>query len=292
MERHINTVKELIDLIDVTPVVDRTYVGSNSSVGSANVFGGQVLSQALSAAYKTVPEDRFCHSLHAYFILPGNLEKPIYFKVQKVRDGGSFTTRYVTAEQEYTPIFLLSSSFQLKQEGYDHQIKMPEVPDPDSLYSWVDIYEQTKEFLPKGMADFLSRPRPIIFKPTIINNPMENVDLPPYLNVWFKLKEPHEKIDLPLAHQLLAYISDYNTLTTALQPHASVAHFGNTQLASLDHAMWFHRDTDLSDWMLFSIETPSASNARGFTHGNIFTKDGVLIASIAQEGLMRPRLKK
>ncbi|MFA7687167.1 MAG: acyl-CoA thioesterase II [Moheibacter sp.] len=282
--------QELIDLIHLKQIDARLFTGKSESVGSTSVFGGQVLAQALNAAYRTVSEERFCHSLHGYFILPGDLEKDIVYKVQLVRDGGSFTTRYVSAEQDGVSIFVLAASFQKEEPGYDFQQEMPEVPSPDSLLSWEDIYEQTKSVLPARFAHFLSLERPVIFKPTVVNNPFEKVNLEPIQHVWFQIKEMNPEISVPEFQEILAYVSDYNILVTALQPHASKAHFGNTQMASLDHAMWFHRKPeDFSGWFLYSIEVPSTSNARGLTTGKIFSQDGNLIASIAQEGLMRPK---
>lgn len=284
--------QELIDLIHLKEIDIQLFTGKSESVGSQHVFGGQVLAQALNASYRTVAEDRFCHSLHGYFILPGNLEKDIVYKVQLVRDGGSFTTRYVTAEQDGNSIFVLAASFQKEESGFDFQDKMPEVPLPETLFSWEEIYDQTKDFLPKSFGEFLSLERPVIFKPTIINNPLEKVDLPPVQNVWFKFKEMNEKMNIQHFQEILAYTSDYNVLVTALQPHASQAHFGNTQMASLDHAMWFHRKPDdFSGWFLYSIDVASTSNARGLTTGKIFSQDGKLIASVAQEGLMRQKVK-
>ncbi len=286
------TTQELIDLIELKQLSETSFEGFSITVGSKNVFGGQVLAQALNAASRTVPEERICHSLHGYFILPGDLEKPIIYKVQKVRDGGSFTTRYVTAEQDGNSIFVLASSFQKSEEGYEFQSEMPEVPEPDTLLSWEEIYEQTKDFLPESFGRFLGLERPIVFKPTIINNPLEKVDLPPFQNVWFRFKELKESLSLAHFQEILAYVSDYNILVTALQPHASRAHFGNMQMASLDHAMWFHRiPDDFSGWFLYHIEVPSTSNARGLTMGKIFSQDGKLIASTGQEGLMRKLVK-
>lgn len=282
------TSQELEELIELRQIDAHTFQGDSITVGSESVFGGQVLAQALNAAYRTVPEDRNCHSLHSYFILRGDLNKPITYKVQLVRDGGSFTTRYVTAEQEGISIFVLAASFQIKEEGLEFQDQMPEVPEPEGLMSWEDIYEQSKKILPKNMAQFLSLDRPITFKPTVIPNPFEKKDLDSKQNIWFQIKNLNQKIPLQLFHQLLAYTSDYNILFTALRPHASEAHFGNMILASLDHAMWFHREPeDPSDWFLFSTDVLSNSNARGLTTGQIFSRNGKLIASVCQEGMMR-----
>lgn len=284
--------QELIDHIELKQLNKTTFEGSSITVGSRTVFGGQVLAQALNAAYRTVPKDRFCNSLHAYFILPGDLEKPIQYKVQLVRDGGSFTTRYVSAEQDGKAIFVLAGSFQIQEDGYEFQGEMPDVPQPETLFSWEDIYEQTKDFLPESFGRFLSLERPITFKPTVIHNPLEKTDLPPFQNVWLKFNEAPGNLSVQHFHEMLAYASDYNILITALQPHASQAHFGNMMLASLDHAMWFHREPeDYSDWFLYSIDVPSTSNARGFTSGKIYSREGKLIASITQEGLMRKLVK-
>lgn len=283
-----NTTQELIDLIHLKQIDDTLYEGESQTVGSPNVFGGQVLAQALNAACRTVPTERFCHSLHAYFILHGDLTKPIFYKVQLVRDGGSFTTRYVTAEQEGKSIFVLAASFQRQEAGYEFQEKAPEVPQPEELLSWVDIYEQTKGFLSDKVSSFLALERPISFKPTIIQNPFDKVDLPPHQNIWFKFNKMDNNLNDQHFMQALAYASDYNILITSIQPHASEASFGNVQMASLDHAMWFHRKPDdFSDWFLYSIDVQSNSNARSLTVGKIFDRSGKLVASVSQEGLIR-----
>lgn len=282
------TIQELVDLIELEKINETTFKGYSQSIGSPNVFGGQALAQALNAAYRTVPENRYCHSLHCYFILPGNLEKEIIFKVQLVRNGGSFTTRHVSAEQDGKSIFVLTASFQIQESGYEHQQIMPDVPDPEDLLSWEEIYEQNKDFLPKSVGEFLKLDRPFIFKQRVINNPFERKNLEPTQDTWFKFRNVPENLSIQHFQQVLAYASDYNILVTALHPHASTAHFKNMQLASLDHAIWFHRNpTNYNDWFLYHVDNPSNSNARGFTIGKIFDKKGNLIASVTQEGLMR-----
>src|SRR5690606_19131415 len=269
------TTQELLNLIELKQIGETTFEGFSQTIGSSTVFGGQVLAQALNAAYRAVPKERICHSLHSYFILPGNLDKPIRFKVQKVRDGGSFTTRYVTAEQDEKPIFVLACSFQKKEEGYEFQTKMPEVPGPETLLSWEEIHNRDKGILPKSFSEFLGLERPITFKPAIINNPLEKMDLPPFQNVWFRFNKIENEISLQHFQQVLCYASDYNILVTALQPHASKAHFGNMQMASLDHAMWFQRKPEsFTDWFLYSIEVSGTSNSRGLTTGKIFDRKG------------------
>ena len=282
------TTTELINLITLNKIGENLFEGRSSYMGSPNVFGGQVVSQALHAAYQTVPEGRFCHSLHSYFILPGDLELPIEYEVTILRDGGSFTTRSVTARQEGKAIFMMACSFQIEQEGYTHQIEMPTVKSPDELISWTDILNQFGTMLPKSIYNFIAADRALEFKPTVIQNPFEKKDYEPISNTWIKFIDADLDLSIPIIHQLLAYCSDYNVLATSILPHASKANFGNTQIASLDHSIWFHRNTDLKDWILVNVESPSASNTRGFNKGSIFNRSGELICSITQEGLMRP----
>lgn len=283
-------IQDLIELLDLERIEENYYRGQSTSIGSDRVFGGQVLAQALNAAVRTTPEDRTLHSLHAYFILPGMIKMPIIFQVDRIRDGGSFTTRRVKAIQNGEAIFLMAASFQLKQEGYDHQIEMPKVAMPENLMSWDEIAQKFGDFLPGAIKKFLNIERPIHFKPVELPNPANPKKSKPFRHVWMKPKGTIE--DNAALHQMaLAYTSDYNLLTTALLPHGDVANFGNIQLASLDHAMWFHRDFRWDDWLLYAVDSPSASNARGFTRGNIFSRDGKLIASVVQEGLIRPKKK-
>jgi acyl-CoA thioesterase-2 len=284
------SVNDLLNLLILEKINDTEFNGVSKTIGSPIVFGGQVLAQALNAASRTVTNKRVLHSMHSYFLEAGNLELPITYNVSIVRDGGSFSVRRVTAHQKNRTIFILSASFHKKEEGYNHQISMKsDIKPPEELLSWTDILQQFGDFLPKGLKTFFEIERPIEFKPTQIVNPSEKKDLPPFSDVWFKLKGDVKDLDLATKQQILTYISDYNILSSALYPHASQAYWGNTQTASLDHSMWYFRDFDFNDWLLYAMESPSASNARGFARGNIFTRDGTLIASVAQEGLMRPK---
>jgi acyl-CoA thioesterase-2 len=281
-------ISELLDLLNLEQIEENLFRGYSKTVGSANVFGGQVLAQALSAAINTVPEDRHVHSLHSYFILPGNLDIPIIFQVDRIRDGGSFTTRRVKAIQQGREIFLMSASFQSDEIGFDHQIAMPKVQEPEQLVSWKDLAKHFGEFLPQNMYDFLNLDRPIEFRPVELYNPAVPEKREPFRHIW--MKSIGEMPENPKFHPLvLAYASDYNLLTSALLPHGKEGSIPKLQLASLDHAMWFYRPFRMDDWLLYAIDSPSASNSRGFTRGNIFTRDGKLVASVAQEGLMRPR---
>lgn len=283
------SVNDLLDILILQQLSENEFEGTSETVGSPNVFGGQVLAQAINAAYRTITNNRVLHSMHSYFLEAGNLSLPIRYQVSIMRDGGSFSVRRVTASQNGTVIFILSASFHKDEKGYEHQIQMePNVAQPEDLMSWSDLLEQFGEMLPKKTKTFLEIPRPVEFKPTQIPNPFEKKNLPPYADIWFKLKGDTSSLDLPTKQKILTYISDYNILSVAIQPHASKAHWGNLQTASLDHSMWYFRDFDLDDWLLFSLESPSTSNARGFAKGHIFTRDGKLVASVAQEGLMRP----
>ncbi|MGJ8743927.1 acyl-CoA thioesterase [Polaribacter sp.] len=282
--------KELIDLLNLENLGNDNFSGNSVTIGSPHVFGGQVLAQAVNAAYRTIPENRFLHSLHSYFLEAGDLTIPINYHVAEVRDGGSFSTRRVTASQNDKTIFIMAASFHKKEEGFEHQAKLKTgIKQPEELLSWDDMLVQFGDFLPKSMKYFLSIERPIEFKPVRIPNPLQPENLPANEQVWFRLKGEQQKIDFRTKQEILTYISDYNVLNAAFNPNASNYNFGNTQTASLDHSMWFFRDFDFDDWMLFSIESPNAFGAKGLSKGNIFTRDGTLVAAVAQEGLLRPK---
>ena len=281
--------QELLNILTLKDLGNNNFNGVSKDIGSPNVFGGQVLAQSLNAAYRTIANNRILHSLHSYFLEAGDLDLPITYNVQVIRDGGSFSTRRVTAHQNDKTIFILSCSFHKEEKGHEHQIPIKKhIKQPEELFSWTDMLVQFGDFLPKKLKAFLSIERPIEFKPVEIVNPLDKKDVQPVVDVWFRLKGDPVDLSLALKQQILTYISDYNILTACLNPNASVANFSNTQMASLDHSMWFYRDFDFNDWMLFSIESPNTFGARGFASGNIYTREGKLIASVAQEGLMRP----
>lgn len=283
-------VQDLIELITLKEINSTQFEGFSTYVGSPNVFGGQVLAQAINAATRTITNNRVLHSIHSYFLEAGDLELPIQYDVSIIRDGGSFSVRRVTAKQNELTIFILSASFQKKEEGYSHQIKInKDIKQPEELMSWTEILDQFGEFIPKKTNNFLAAERPVEFKPVELINPFDKKDLPAFTNVWFKLKGDASDLNLATKQQILTYASDYNILAAVMGRHASKAHWGNTITASLDHSMWYFRDFDFDDWLLYAIETPNASGARGFAKGNIFTRDGKLIASVAQEGLLRPK---
>ncbi len=263
--------------------------GASHDIGAHHVFGGQVLSQALEAAARTVAPERYAHSMHGYFILRGDLTQPIIYSVDQVRDGGSFTTRRVRGIQHGQDIFVAAVSFQLDQPGLDHQIEMPQVTPPEKLLSDQQLLEQHEDKLPKGFRRFLLS-RPIEFRPLDPLNFVLPKKQKPERYVWFRAKG--QVPDEPVVHQrLLAYASDYNLLTTAIQPHQHEVSYFELQIASLDHAMWFHRAFRVDEWLLYAIDSPSASNSRGFTRGNIFDQEGRMVASVVQEGLMRKKRK-
>ena len=281
-------VSELIDLLDLEALEVNLFRGSSRSVGSSRVFGGQVLAQSLAAALRTVPEGRHVHSLHGYFVLAGMVDRPIVFEVDRIRDGGSFTTRAVKAIQNGAAIFHLTASFQKSQEGYDHQSPMPQVAAPDSLISYDDMAEKFGDQLPDNIRRMLNVKRPLEFKPVEFINPFKSERMDPVRNVWLRAKGSMS--DDRRHHELvLAYASDYNLLTTALLPHGKAINYSNLQVASLDHAMWFHRPFRIDEWLLYSIDSPSAGGARGFTRGSIYDTEGRLVASVTQEGLLRKK---
>jgi acyl-CoA thioesterase-2 len=262
--------------------------GESRDIGSPQVFGGQVLGQALTAAYATVVEGREVHSLHAYFLRRGDFNRPIVYQVDRSRDGHSFSSRRVIAIQNGEPIFTFSSSFHVAEPGLDHSSTMPPVPAPETLPDWSRPSAEVAERLPEKMRRFLVRERPFELRPV---EPIDYIDprpAPPVQHLWLRAggKLPD---DTRLHRCLLAYISDFNLLSTATRPHATDFSNDGLTMASIDHAMWFHRDFRVDEWLLYSMDSPSASGARGFARGSLYDREGRLVASTAQEGLLRVR---
>jgi len=279
---------ELLDLLDLEPLEVNIYRGKNRDIGTGRVFGGQVLAQALVAARRTVDEPREAHSLHGYFILPGDLAAPIVYFVDRLRDGSSFSTRRVTAIQHGRAIFNLSASFQVAESGYEHQTPKPEVPPPEKLANELHLIRDMADRIPDSVREVLTQDRPIDFRPVNPIDPFRPEPRPPIRHMW--LRAIDRLPDDPLIHQaVLAYASDYGLLTTALLPHGVAPRAPTLQLATLDHALWAHRPFRADEWLLYAIDSPAAAGARGFTRGSFYTRDGVLVASVAQEGLMRRR---
>ena len=279
-------IQELIDLISLEKKRENTFEGQNFQTSWGRVFGGQVLAQSLNAAYQTVPPDRFAHSLHGYFILGGNLDLPITYEVDIIRNGKSFTTRRVVAFQEARAIFNMSASFQLEQNGVDHQFSMPNFIPPEKLLSDLEQLE-VQNTDPRIYQRFKKiKPEVIEFRPVEKLTLRDDIDAPAESNYWFRSKEA-TPFGIDIQQQLLAYISDYGLLRTATLPHKKELSQSSTFYTSIDHAIWFHRSFSLEDWLLYAMDSPSASNSRGFSRGSIFNRDGLLVASSAQEGLIR-----
>ncbi len=281
----------LLGLLKLEKIEENIFRGNSQDLGFGNVFGGQVLGQALSAASQTVTPERGVHSLHAYFMRPGDPAKPIIYQVDCIRDGKSFTTRRVVAIQKGQAIFSLSASFQIQEEGFEHQASPPEVPGPEGLPSEMERAMQVKDKIPVSIRDKILCVKPIEIRPVNPINPFAPTKEKPVRYAWFKTihKMPD---DISVHKYLLAYASDFGLVATALYPHGHTFWEPNMQVASLDHSMWFHRDFRIDEWLLYVMESPSASKARGLSHGNIFTQDGRLVASTTQEGLIRHRPRK
>jgi len=282
-------VSELIELLSLERLEDNLFRGQSRDIGTKYVFGGQVLGQALSAAQATVGGDgveRRAHSLHAYFLRAGNIEAPIVYEVDRTRDGGSFSVRRVTAIQHGRVIFFCAASFQAEEEGAEHQLSMPEVPQPEDIPPAPPVPAEVMATLPPKVQRWLSRRGPFEFRHVYPRDELNPPKRPPFQQVWFRLSEPVG--DSPELHRaLLAYASDFQLLGTATYPHGISYYQPNVQMASLDHALWFHRPFRADDWLLYSIDSPSASGSRGLARGQIFDRQGRLVASTAQEGLIR-----
>jgi len=278
-------VTDLLELLDLEPIEVNIYRGRNRDIGSGRVFGGQVMAQALVAASRTVPDDRFAHSLHGYFILPGDLAEPIVYFVDRLRDGKSFTTRRVTAIQHGQAVFNMSASFHRDEEGLEHQASKPDVPPPESLPSELELIRAGADRLPAGVRSVLTQDRPIDFRDVNVD-PFDRTPRSPFRHMW--LRADGAMTGSRSDHQaVLAYATDYGLLATAVQPHGLLIRDEQLQAATLDHAIWFHRPFRMDDWLLYTMDSPVAAGARGFTRGSVFTRAGMLVASVAQEGLLR-----
>ena len=278
--------EDVMALLELEQLEVNLFRGDSRDIGSPQVFGGQVLGQSLVAAYRTV-EARACHSLHAYFLRRGDFDAPIVYQVDRSRDGQSFTNRRVVAIQHGEQIFHMSCSFQVNEPGMDHAAQMPDVPPPEQLRDFQSYHEELLAELPEKVRRFFEHRRPFEFRPVRMPNYINPEPQPAAKQVWFRTVDRVPSDEDRVHRCLLAYVSDYNLLDTATLPHA--ASFAHLQMASIDHAMWFHRPFRVDDWLLYAIDSPSASGARGFARGSIFTREGRLVASTAQEGLIRLR---
>lgn len=277
--------EDLISLLQLERIEDNIFRGDSRDLGSPQVFGGQVLGQALSAAQHTV-EGRIAHSLHAYFLRRGDISAPIVYEVDRARDGGSFSNRRVVAIQHGRPILNLAASFQVHEDGLEHQSDMPDVPGPDGLQALHEFARDLPDSVPMKMRRFLTEKRPFEFRPVRPLNFERREKLAPINHVWVRAVDALP--DNQTLHQnLLAYVSDYELLGASTLPHGLSFIRDNVIMASLDHALWFHRSVDIDQWHLYSIDSPNASGARGFARGHFFNQQGALVASSSQEGLVR-----
>ena len=281
-------VETLLSTLDLEPIEVNLFRGTSPKVGWQRVFGGQVIGQALVAAQRTVEAERKVHSLHGYFMRPGDPENPIIYEVDRIRDGGSFTTRRVVAIQHGHAIFSMSASFQIEESGLDHAIDMPDVPRPEQLASEKELAEQFIDHAPENVRKYWQRERPIELRPTDLTHYISGKKLPPRQHVWFRATGPLPE-NPAIQAAVLAYASDMTLLDTSLYAHGRAVFDPALQVASLDHAMWFHRPINMEKWHLYTQDSPNSSGARGFTRGSIYSEDGELVASAAQEGLIRLR---
>ncbi|WP_042151531.1 MULTISPECIES: acyl-CoA thioesterase II [unclassified Pseudoalteromonas] len=279
---------DLLSLLDLETIEEGLYRGDSQDLGFKAVFGGQVMGQALSAAKETIVEERLVHSLHSYFLRPGDAAKPIVYDVENIRDGKSFSTRKVKAIQNGKPIFYMTVSFHNEELGVTHQASMPNVPGPENLRSSLEFYRENANLIPEKIRDKVLCDKPIEMRPVNFQSPFKPEVTLANRYVWFKANG--EMPNDPRIHKyLLAYASDFEFLPTALQPHGLSFMQPNMQVATIDHAMWFHREFRMDEWILYAVDSPSASGGRGLVRGQFFNQDGVLIASTMQEGLIRQR---
>ena len=281
-------VETLLQILDLEEIEKNLFRGESPNVGWQRVFGGQVIGQALVSAQRTVEEGRVVHSLHGYFMRPGDPSVPIVYEVDRIRDGRSFTTRRVVAIQHGRAIFSMSASFQIVEPGLEHFLPMPDAPDPEGLPSEKELANQYLDHAPEGVRNYWKRERPIELRPINLDHYISDRKLEPEQNIWFRAtgKLP---FDPAIQQAVLAYASDMTLLDTSLFAHGRAIFDKNLQVASLDHAMWFHRPVNMEEWHLYSQDSPNTSGARGFTRGNIYSQSGELVASVAQEGLIRER---
>jgi acyl-CoA thioesterase II len=279
----------LVDLLALEQIEQNLFRGQSQDLGWGTVFGGQVLGQALSAAAKTVPAERPVHSLHAYFLRPGDVKRPIVYDVDRIRDGSSFTTRRVVAIQNGEAIFNLAASFQKVEEGLAHQDEMPDAPPPESLPTEQERVGKHADRLPTKLRERATMPRPFEMRRSDQHDdPFAPDPMPPRRMVWLRAIDKLPDDDA-LHRYLLAYVSDFAFVTTALLPHGVGWLTQGMQVASLDHVMWFHQPFRVDEWLLHVMDSPAMHGARGLVRGRIFTRDGRLVASTSQEGLLRKR---
>ncbi|MGS0682394.1 acyl-CoA thioesterase II [Shewanella sp. 125m-7] len=281
---------DLLALLSLEQIEEGLFRGQSQDLGFGHVFGGQVMGQALSAAKQTVSPDRKVHSLHSYFLRAGDEKLPIVYDVEIMRDGGSFSARRVKAIQKGRPIFYMTCSFQTHEAGYDHQAVMPDVPGPEGLLNQQELAMTLRDKVPSRVLEKFMADTPIEMRLVNPSDPIAPKASEPARHVWIRANGQVPD-NLSVHDYLLAYASDFNFLVTAAQPHGVSFLTPGMRMATIDHAMWFHRPFDLSQWLLYSIDSPNASGGRGFVRGQFFNQQGELVASATQEGLIRMTTK-
>lgn len=283
-------VEDLLTVLDLETLEDGLFRGPSRDIGGKSVFGGQVAGQAMVAASRTVGPDHLAHSMHGYFMRPGDMTRPIVYEVENIRDGRSFSTRRIQAIQHGRPIFSMLASFHIAEQGHAHEAAMPDVPGPEALASHDELrkrwMEQAGRLDDRQRAAMARRQVAIEMRPVEPQNPLAPVKRPPRQHIWLRARRALPQ-DQDLHRAILTYASDFNLLATALLPHGVSFFSPGMQMASLDHALWFHGDLAMDDWLLYATDSPGAQNARGLARGAFFTRDGRLVASAAQEGLIR-----
>ncbi len=279
--------KDLLQILDLEQENDSTFIGNSLDIGSFSVYGGQVLAQSIAAAAQVLVDEKVLHSIHGYFLRPGDISIPIKYKVDVFKEGRSFNTVRISGLQNDKTIFIMAASYHIREGGIHHQSAMPNVTQPESLTSFSDLFAQFAEKFDVKPKGIFSSDSPIIFRPVEHYNPFNPGIRPPSNHTWFKINGELEKPTLNLSQAILTYVSDFNLLITSMMPHNMSMFTNPIRLASLDHAMWFHQDFTLDDWILYAVESPYAGSARGFCTGKMYTRDGRLIASVTQEGLVR-----
>lgn len=284
----LSALAELLDVLHLERIEENLFRGRSIDLGFGNIFGGQVLGQALSALQQTAPDDRCVHSLHGYFLRPGDPKLPVIYQVDFLRDGKSFTTRRAIGIQKGHAIFSMAASFQVREDGFEHQDDRPDTPGPEGLPSEMDLVQRIIDRIPESIRTNLTAERPIEIRPVDPRNPFNPDIRPPDRYSWFRAVD--RLPDDPKIHRfLLAYASDFGLVETSLFPHGRSWWQRTMQVASLDHALWFHRDFRMDEWLLYVMHSPSAGGARGLNFGSVYDAAGTLVASVAQEGLIRRR---
>ncbi|MCL4115621.1 UNVERIFIED_CONTAM: hypothetical protein GTU68_056372, partial [Idotea baltica] len=279
---------DLVKLLSLHAEDEGVFVGNSQDLGFKQLFGGQVLGQCVSAASQMINFEKSIHSIHGYFLRPGDSQLQVEYQVNIVRESRNFIAVQVTAVQSDCAIFVCYASFQNKEEGFHHQIDMPDVLPPDQLKNEVELAGEAIHLLPEAIKLSVLSQKPLDIRPVSARNPLLTEKRDPIQCIWFRANGYVPKQDF-LQQSLLGYASDFNLLTTSMLPHSVSIWQPTMQVASLDHALWFHEKIDLNDWLLYSIESPWSGKGRGFSRANIFNRQGVLVASVAQEGLIRKR---